>query len=149
MRLFSLMTGALLYASGGFALPSVVPDPIPCYQELSTHFFDPLIVNQALSLYGVRQELWQPIIQTLQGKSLTVPDRMKQRTAFMVPNPIEYPMNRVDTAKLLKSVLAEVFYEALQANYISPFNSNEIFEYIFSQQLPAFNQCFGVSSRSR
>lgn len=139
---------AIFYASTMDALPTVVPDPIPCVLDLETRFFDERIVNQGLSLYNVRQELWAPINQLLQRKSLEVPERMKRRTAFMVPNPIEYPIQRGATAKILKQVLFEVFLETMRE-----YRANErptadfIFDYIFSEQLPRFIRCFGEEAR--
>lgn len=126
------------------AMPTVVPDPIACVMDLETHFFVESIVNQGLSLYDIREELWIPINISLQGKSRTVPDRMKRETAFMVPNPIEYPMQRLETAKILKKVLFEVFSESLEDYWLDELpRSTAIFAYIFSQQLPRFISCFG------
>lgn len=148
MRIFPWMMCALLYSSMGSALPTVVPDPVPCVIELETHFFTELIVNQALSLYNVRQELWLSINEGLQQRNLEVPERMKRRTAFMVPNPIEYPMQRAATAKILKEVLSEVLYEVLRENYIfDQAVATLIFDYIFTQQLPNFVRCFGPAAK--
>lgn len=134
----------IICSSRLIALPTVVPDPIACVKDLETHFFDEFIVNRGLSLYDIRQELWVPINASLQRKSLEVPERMKKRTARMVPNPIEYPLQRVKTAKILKDLLFEVFLEAMRENW-----SNErptadfVFDYIYTQQLPNFVRCFG------
>lgn len=130
------------------ALPTVVPDPIACLMDLETHFFVEPIVNQGLSLYDIRQELWIPINISLQQKSRTVPDRMKKETAFMVPNPIEYPMQRLPTATILKKVLFEVFLEAMDDYWVNERpRSDNIFAYIFSQQFPRFTACFGEEVR--
>jgi hypothetical protein len=126
------------------AFPAVVSDPIPCIRDLENHFFDEKIVFQALSLYNIRQELWVPIINQLRQKSVTIPERMKLRTAFMTPNPIEFPVDRLKTAKILKIVLSEVFIETLrffQANERP--NADMAFEYIFSEQIPELIRCFG------
>lgn len=144
MNIYCWMMGILFYSSTIHALPTVVPDRIPCLIKLETSFFVESIVNQGLSLYNVRQELWLPINEHLQIISLEVPDRMKKRTAYMIPNPIEYPMQKGVTAKILKEVLEEVFNEALRqypTNEIP--NSSMIFEYIFSRQFPEFIKCFG------
>jgi len=146
MRSFFWMMGTLLFSTTGIALPTVVPDPIPCYQHLATHFFAPEIVDQSLSLYGVRQEIWVPIFESIQYRNLGIPERMKRRTAFMVPNPLEYPMNRAVTGELLKKVLFEVLVEALVENYAGDVNAQGIFEYILSQQRAAFDRCFGHGS---
>lgn len=129
---------------GAHALPTVVPDPVPCVLRLETGFFIESIVNQGLSLYDVRQELWAPINEFLRIKSGEVPQRMKERTAFMVPNPIEYPMQKKETAEILKEVLFEILNEAV-LNYPTDRipNTRLIFNYIFSQRFPEFLQCFG------
>lgn len=136
--------GILFYSTTIHALPTVVPDRIPCLVILETGFFVESIVNQGLSLYNVRQELWLPINEHLRNISLEVPERMKKRTAYMIPNPIEYPMQKAATAKILKDVLGEVFNEVLRQypTHEIP-NSNMIFEYIFSRRFPEFIKCFG------
>jgi hypothetical protein len=147
MRVFPYVIGILLYFSKSMlALPTVVPDPIACVVELETRFFVSSIVNQGLSLYRVRQELWMPINESLRQRSLEVPDRMKKKTAYMVPNPLEYPMQKAATAKILKEVLFEVFTEALRENYVTGGTVDLIFEYIFNEQLPNFIKCFGIEA---
>ncbi len=132
------------------AIPTVVPDNIPCLVQLETQFFTESVVNQALSMYDVRQELWLPINQYLKVKNREVPERMKIRTAFMVPNPIEYPLKRGPTAKILKEVLFELFYEALKAYPTIEGNQNAelIFQYIFLQKFPEYLNCFGPEALS-
>ena len=136
---------APLFFLAPFSLCStVIPDPVPCFIALETRFFKEEIVNQALSLYDIRQELWLPMNALLQRKSGEVPERMKKETAFMVPNPIEYPMNRVVTAKILKGVLFNVFNEViLEYQPQKSAQSKIIFEYIFSRQISDFIKCFG------
>lgn len=143
MRIFFAI-GAIFYFTAIIALPTVVPDPVPCVLDLETRFFAEPIVNQGLSLYNVRQELWPLINESLRGKSVDVPRRMKQRTAYMVPNPIEYPMQKAATAKILKEVLFEVFMEVMRENYMggSP-DAAVAFDYIFTERLPDFIRCFG------
>lgn len=148
MHVWLWIVGTLLYSMSISAIPTVVPDRIPCFFELQTGFFLEPIVNQALSLYNIRQELWVPINERLHQKSLEVPERMKVRTAYMVPNPIEYPMQKAETAKILKQVLSEVLDEVIRQYPITeiagePPNSALIFEYIFLRRFPAFLQCFG------
>lgn len=146
MRLFVYLALGF-YFSKLAALPSVVPDPNPCLLILETHFFQEGIVNQALSLYNVRQELWLPINQRLKQKNFEIPERMKVKTAYMVPNPIEYPMNKAVTAKILKEVLYEIFMEVVREYRVGASASPEyIFDYIFSQNLPKFIDCFGPAA---
>ncbi len=101
-------------------------------------------MGEALSFYQIRQELWSPITQTLIRKSQEVLMRVKRKTAFMVPNPFEYPMNRGLAARVLRDVLFELFLETLKE-----YQSNErpvadfAFDYILNEQLPQFIHCFG------
>lgn len=131
-----------------YCLPSVAPDPIPCLKNLELYFFDEIIVSEALSLYGIRQEIWLPVTQRLRGKNLNVPLLMKEKTAYMVPNPLEYPMQKDAVAKILKDVLYEVFMENMVFYRIDrqP-TANFIFDYIFTQQMPLFIRCFGEKAR--
>lgn len=144
MRIYPWIVSALFYSPVIWAFPAVVLDPIPCFLDLEIHFFTEPIVYQGLSLYNIRQELWVPIYVRLKQKSLEVPERVKRRTAYMVPNPLEYPMRRAVAAKILKEVLFEVFMETMR-----DYNSNErptadlVFDYIFTLQLPNFIKCFG------
>lgn len=144
MRITPCLIASLLLAVSAEALPTVVPDPVPCVRDLEMTFFPEYIVSQGLSMYGIRQEIWQPINLSLQQKSPSVPDRMKIKTAYMVPNPIEYPMQNGPTAKILKQVLLEVFLESMREFYVNDQpRANMIFDYIFSRQLPRFVRCFG------
>lgn len=138
----------LLYAICAIAWisaePSVVPDSTPCFKQLQTGFFEEPIVNQALSLYNIRQELWSPINQRLRFASLEVPKRMKSKTAYMVPNPLEFPMQKERTAKILKDVLFEVFLETLRFYQVNERPAADFaFDYIFAKQMPRFIACFG------
>ncbi|MFI0435192.1 MAG: hypothetical protein ACH350_05630 [Parachlamydiaceae bacterium] len=144
MQIFSWMTVILFYFAAIEGFPTVVPDPIPCFLALERDFFFEPIVSQGLSLYNVRQELWIPINQLLRKKSVEIPQRMKERTSFMVPNPIEYPMQKGKTARILKEVLLEVFKEVMSEyrSYEVP-NPDLIFDYIFLQRFPDFVRCFG------
>lgn len=130
-----------------YSLPSVAQDPVPCLKDLELNFFSPDLVNQALSLYGIRQELWAPVSNRLIGKSREIPHLMKIKTAYMVPNPIEYPMNKAAAAKLLKEALHQVFTENMIFYEINQQPTSDfIFDYIFSKQMPLFVRCFGESA---
>jgi hypothetical protein len=130
------------------AEPGVVSDSSPCFKQLQTRFFEEPIVNQALSLYNIRQELWSPINQRLRFVSLGVPKRMKSKTAYMVPNPLEFPMQREMTAKILKDVLFEVFLETLRFYQVNERPSADFaFDYIFAKQMPRFVACFGPEAQ--
>lgn len=148
VRLFPAVIAFFFYSLPVIALPTVVPDRIPCVLELETQFFLEPIVNRSLSLYNVRQELWLPINTRLRQKNLEVSERMKVRTAYMVPNPIEYPMQKAVTAKILKEVLFEVFMEVMREYQIAARpEAKLIFGYIFDEQLPSFIRCFGPEAR--
>lgn len=136
----------LLTISTSYAMaePTVVPDPIACVKNLELNFFEEKIVYQGLNFYGIRQELWSLIYQMLRRKSTEVPGRMKRKTAFMVPNPIEYPMQKGLTAKILKEVLFEVFLETMRFYQLNERPTADfVFDYIFARQLSNFVNCFG------
>lgn len=139
----------LYFLFGSFAfmasfLSAVVPDPIPCVMDLETHFFSPQIVNQALSFYHVREELWPLINKELEEKNKEVPRLMIKWTANMVPNPIEYPMQKLQTAEVLKKVLFSLFQEILAKYYVDRVGvTAPAFNYIFEQQKDRFIFCFG------
>lgn len=145
MRIYYLWIMSVLFFFSAFKdVHAVVPDNVACVFELETQFFTEPIVNQALSLYNIRQELWLPISHALQNKSIEVPERMKRGTARMVPNPIEYPMQRAAVAKILKQVLFEVFMEVMHKYLASDDATAElVFDYIFGMQKPNFIRCFG------
>lgn len=126
------------------AAPSVVLDPVPCVRDLALHFFNERLVGQALSLYNIRQELWSPITQTLERKSREVLLRIKRKTAFMVPNPFEYPMDRGMAARILKNELFAIFLETLREYQVQERPPADFaFDYILNEQLPQFIRCFG------
>lgn len=133
----------LSFNSTLFCLPTVVLDPVHCVEELEQNFFQSRVVFQSLSLHEVRQELWVPIIQLLQVKSREIPDRIKRKTAFMVPNPFEYPMNKRKAEKILKQVLYEVFVDTMRF-----YNNNGqpqmdlVFNDIFEKRETAWKRCF-------
>lgn len=123
---------------------ALVPDPIPCVRNLETTFFRSEIVYQALSLYEIPQGLWDPINIDLQNRSRKVLDRMKEKTARMVPNPIEYPMQRVPTAQILIEILHEVYYETMVTYQVNEQPTADlIFNYILGKQAYRFLECFG------
>ncbi len=141
------LLGCLMCFSSLCAVPSVAPDPIKCIKDLELNFFDPYIVNSALSMYDIREELWPLINEMLKRKSFSVLDRMKRKTAYMVPNPIEYPLQPEAAAKVLLDVLREVFLETLNFYYIDrqP-RADFIFNYIALQQQPKISACFGQAA---
>ncbi|MBA3722173.1 MAG: hypothetical protein H0W88_07220 [Parachlamydiaceae bacterium] len=123
---------------------AVIPDQVPCVQELELNFFIEPIVNQGLSLYDIPQGLWSPINLDLHSRNQTVPDRMKQRTAYMYPNPIEYPLQRIPTAKILLAVFHEIFLETMRNYQVNEQPSADlIFDYIVGQQEGRLINCFG------
>lgn len=136
------LLGSLLMGSG--SVEAIVLDPLPCLANLEVNFFDPALVNQALSLYNVPQGTWTVIIQSLREKSASVPERLKRKTARMFPNPLAYPLEKGPTAKLLKETLYEVFVEALAENAVHEQPTVSLmFDFIFSRQMPQLVQCLG------
>lgn len=132
---------------------SFVQDPSPCLKNLQLHFFEPPRVNEVLNFYRIPQEYWTPIVIEIELRSLEVPGRMKQKTNRMIPNPIEYPMNKNQAAKLLKATLYEVFSESIRASSTTqhgrlPLQEPTIelmFNYLFYKQMPRLIDCFGPS----
>lgn len=124
--------------------PAVVIDQIACLTVIEQQFFNEQLVAQSLSLYGVRQELWSPILKKLKGNTVQLNARLKKVTAFMVPNPLEFPMQKDKTAKILKSVLHDIFLETLGFYAITNVEIvDPAFDYIFTQQKGLFFSCFG------
>ena len=77
-------------------------------------------------------------------EKLEVPDIMKQMTKRMVPNPIKYPIDRYEAAKILKAALYQVFTEVMRHYYITEHPTLDyIFDYILSQEIPRMVNCFG------
>jgi hypothetical protein len=125
----------------------VNPEQVPCVLNLEMHFFEPISVSQALNSYQIPQSLWMPIIQSLEFKSTSVPERMKQATFDQVPNPIEYPIQKAATAKILKNVLFELFLETMKEYQVDERPTADlIFAFIFSKQLMRWNSCFENTS---
>jgi hypothetical protein len=127
---------------------SVTPDPIACFNDLQINFYQENIVHQALSLYNIPQGLWSPISFTLKTTSFQIPERMRKITARMVPNPIEFPMQRAAASEILKKVLKDVLYETLTKYQVNERpRADFIFDYIFTKQLPKFIYCFGEEAK--
>jgi hypothetical protein len=145
---FSLIVGNFPCLSLLIAQPTVVPEPIACVRDIELNFFDEQLVSEALGLYHIQQQLWAPISMTLRMKSAEIPGRMKGRTGFLVPNPLEYPMQKWVVAAILKQVLFEIFLETMTTYQVNERpNADFVFDYIFSQQLPRFINCFGEEAR--
>jgi hypothetical protein len=147
--LSGLLLGILLSAGSISSLTAVAPVISNCLRDLETNFFETNYVQEALSLYEVPQGLWGPITQDLQRKSIGVPERMKKRSENMVPNPLEYPVQPEEVARLLRATLYEVYMETM--NY---YGTNErpsvdlIFAYIFNSQMPKIERCLGKKTKA-
>lgn len=146
------LCGFLIVLSNLFSVfplwAAVIPDPVICFQDLQVNFFQENTVYQALSLYNVPQGLWEPISLTLKARSNQVPERMRKITARMVPNPLEFPMQREITAGILKQVLKDVFYETMKKYQVDERPTTDLaFDYIFTKQLPKFIFCFGEEAK--
>lgn len=144
MRTFIRLVFLACLTSCPFSAWTIAPDPLPCARDLETNFFQYSLVLKALALYQVPQGLWDPIAQSLLRKGNLVPDKMKQATARMVPNPIEYPMDKLQTARILKTILFQVFLDTLREYQVNERPTADfMFDYIFTQQMPRFISCFG------
>ena len=123
----------------------VIPDTPPCLLRLETAFFQQEPLYQAFSFYQVPQGLWEPLYESLQAKSPSIPERMKQKTAYMVPNPIEYPLQKQATWKILKIVLYTLFEEVMHSYHISQSAIIEgVFNYLVEKQGAAIQDCLNA-----
>lgn len=146
MRFFFSLAFLLSYF---FHLGAVAPERVPCVENLQIHFFVDSLVNQSLSFYDVRQELWVPINEELREKSKEIPAMMIKKTARLVPNPLEYPMQKFETAKLLKETLFDVFSSVLHKyNVDEAWRIEAAFNTLFLQRRAAFVDCFGPESQT-
>lgn len=137
---------SLLFSLLPWFSEGVIPDTPPCLFVLETEFFRQELVYQAFSLYQIPQGLWVPIYEDLRTKSRSVPQRMKQKTASMVPNPIEYPLQKHATWKILKIVLFTLFDEVMRDYRISSSVKIEgIFSYLVDKQVIMLKNCLGVT----
>lgn len=125
-----------------------VADNVRCLKDLQTNFFNPAYVNQALSTYIIPEGLWPLINSDLRRESQTVPDRMKKLSLHMVPNPLEYPLNKFEAAKLLKLALYQAYVDVMRRHYITEHPTLEdIFDYIFAKESARLIACFGDEVR--
>ncbi len=136
---------SLLFVLLPWSSEGVIPDMPPCLFQLETEFFQQELLYQAFNLYQIPQGLWVPIYETLQEKSRSVPEKMKQKTASMVPNPIEYPLQKQATWKILKIVLFTLLNEVMRGYRISSSEKIEgVFTYLLDKQAVILNRCLGV-----
>lgn len=118
-----------------------------CYEELQTHFFERNLVLQALSLYQIPQGLWEKISQTLELKSYQISNKIKKMTSRLVPNPLDYPMQKEAAAQLLYQVLKDTLYETMTEYQVNERPTSDfVFDYIFERQFSKFLSCFGESA---
>lgn len=136
---------SLLFSLLPWSSEGVIPDTPPCLFALETEFFRQELVYQAFNLYQIPQGLWVPIYEDLRTKSLSVPQRMKQKTALMVHNPIEYPLQKQATWKILKIVLFTLFDEVMRDYRIfSSAKIEGIFSYLVDKQAIMLKNCLDV-----
>jgi len=144
LRIFIIISTFLLY----FSNLTANSDPSDCYKDLQLNFFQEELVYQALSIYRIPQGLWARISGDLKSRSSQIPGRMRQATARLVPNPLDYPMQKEFASKLLKKTLMNVFYETMSQYQVNERPTADFaFDYIFAQQLPKFIDCFGENAR--
>jgi hypothetical protein len=125
-----------------------VADRSPCLRDLQMNFFRPEIVNESLSLYSIPAGLWVPILNDLQLRSRDIPAIMKKMTYRRVPNPLEYPMDDQEAAKILKAALFQIFTDVMRRYYITEHPTLDyIFDYILYKELPRLVNCFGDQVR--
>lgn len=120
----------------------------PCYKNLQTHFFQPLIVTEALSLYNINQGAWTPIIQNLNEASKKIPRIIQEKSNRMNPNPLS-PVYLPELAEeLLTNTLFEVFVDIIttynfpQGGSVNGQNVDSMFKYLLDKQKNEWDRCF-------
>lgn len=140
IKIFVLISVLSMTAPAG----AFVPDRSRCFDDLQLHFFREQIVNEALSVYIVPQGLWSPINRDLRAMSVEIPSRMKQISLRMIPNPLEFPIDRFEAAKIFKLALYQVFVKVMRRYYVTEHPTiEEIFDYVFAKEAARLIACFG------
>lgn len=117
-----------------------------CFQDLALHFFQPGLVDQALSLHSryVYQSQWANINNMLQEAAPNIPNIIRNRTARQLKSPLDYPFQPKEAYLLLRSVLFEVWVQVLNQNgVINNTDIKEMFNYILYKQQDRLHACFG------
>jgi hypothetical protein len=120
-------------------------DEPDCFKRLKTTFFDKDLVYQALSMHNMAQSQWESIYIKLQGRVQNVPQLLAEKTARMIPSPLDYPFQVKQAEDLLFQILFDVFNQAVQESQITK-NSSTIrgmFNYIRDQQIRRLEACLG------
>lgn len=123
-----------------------------CLQDLEVNFFNPKLVNEALSLYSIDMNTWPLINQELKRRAQGIPSIMKKRTDSMSPSPLEYPFQPLITGEILRQVLLETFtgvftdFRLSSGVIASDDNIREMFGYIRRQQKDRIEACLGENA---
>lgn len=147
IRQFCLVIGTFMVA-GLYAYN----DEPSCFRELTTTFFRPGLVNEALSMHSIDQSVWVPINIALKRRSERVPTLLRQRADHMRPSPLEHPFQPAVAGELLRQILLQVFTEAihdLDLSYGSITNEDnikEMFGYIRRRQESRLRACLGENA---
>lgn len=129
---------------------SVFAEAPPCYRALEVNFFNPNLVNEALSLHAVSQSNWNLINSELQKNLKIVPETVKERAKKMDSNPFNYPFQPQEASELLRQVLFEVFSKTLATFHITnQDNVEEMFQYIRERQSQRLASCFGQEKEQK
>ena len=122
----------------------------PCYRDLEVNFFNPTLVNEALSLHSVFQSSWSLINYELQKNVRRVPELVKARAREMERNPFEPTFQPQEASALLRQVLFDVFSQTLaEFNITNQNNVDEMFQYIRERQSHRFLACFGQTKEDK
>lgn len=140
----------LLTSVLAFSCPVIaIADAPPCYKDLEVNFFNPTLVNEALSLHSISQSNWTLINTELQNNLKRVPELVKERAKKMNPNPFGNPFQPQEASKLLREVLLEVFSETLAGFQITNQGKvQEMFRYIRERQSQRLLSCFGAEEET-
>jgi hypothetical protein len=137
---------AVLFQNQSFAQNSMPA----CFQNLETQFFKYEITSQAFSMNRIDQSLWTSLVNQLQQRSQEVPNLIQEQAQQMRPNPLQQPIQVKVASQLLHDTLFAVFRQVMLDNYITLYTNevaiNEMFRYIWLQQLQTISQCLGTSA---
>ncbi len=120
-------------------------EPPSCYAQLEREFFNPVYVNQALSMHNISQSAWPEVNRILKENSAVIPARTRALASKQRPNPFNPPFDGEAAAKILTRVQLEVLSKTLVRFQIqNPYVVQQIYGYIKEQQQERWNTCFGL-----
>jgi len=116
-----------------------------CYNSIVQNFFNPVLVNQALSMHDdIYQSSWSEISRNLKSQTTDIPRLVKERASKIHPNPFDIPFNPEVAGEVLKQVLVGILAQTLTYYQInnSSNKANDIFNYLQHLKMEQWNECF-------